>query len=783
LRPYSCHPKLGTASISVKEHHKSPCKSPFLILAAWGNRCNGIGGYAAHGDPDVRTSDYSVIFGLVKYSSLSLFKLQLLYFFVVQLTTPSLHLKGINGRGRRSTSALCMQVHVNGFSMEAFHPMRHLPCRAQATLPYSHSTRVAQKLLVALDRPAPCASAGRKRYKVVRGCAVAAPERQRTVCESDLGWRTDFAEHYSLLEVIGKGNFGTVWLAASRHDPSKQVAVKVLPKARQDRSREELLAGIRREVTLWSSLSGSSRFVAQLLGLFEDGGSAYLVQQLCAGGDLSSALEEAPLPEAACAAIMWCVLSAIRDCHQRKLILMDVKPQNFLLTFSAARAVAANTNGSSSSSSSAAGGGQVAVTAAAAAAAAAAVTTAAVGSSGSGGSPAVGAAAAVTVAAPAALTTSSGSSMSDGGGMVGTATATVGVSSSVSTDGSSSSGSGGSTSSVGSMDGASSSYSNGARSSNGRGALGSFVRQLRLEDQVSGGGSTGPAVVACDFGCSLAYSDPARGSKRGGSPVFYAPEQFSSSYGLAVDVWAAGVMLYLLLSGRYPFWDTKRTHMEPQLPAYQVMLAVCSAPITFRGPEWLVVSREGRDLAERMLDRNPTTRITAEEALQHPWFARWMRGGAGSASGDEAAAASLSSSSTAGAARAAAASSSSHHKKGGSDYRQHRHVHPAPSAALKHVRQQQGQERKGEEMGRVSGQVTHGSAFEGELKLHPGSSLQGGAMTTGSNGCCGNRISDSGGGGNIVSLNAAAAAASVVAGRSDAGAAAATNAGGIGIAV
>ncbi|GIL58203.1 hypothetical protein Vafri_13326 [Volvox africanus] len=116
-----------------------------------------------------------------------------------------------------------------------------------------------------------------------------------------------------------------------------------------------------------------------------------------------------------------------------------------------------------------------------------------------------------------------------------------------------------------------------------------------------------------------------RGAKRAGSPVFFAPEQFTNNYSLVVDEWAAGVMLYLLLSGRYPFWDCKREDLDKKLPAYQVMLAVCSAPIAFSGPEWYEISRDARDLLSQLLDRNPVTRLTADRALRHSWFVRWMK--------------------------------------------------------------------------------------------------------------------------------------------------------------
>ncbi|KXZ45446.1 hypothetical protein GPECTOR_54g187 [Gonium pectorale] len=322
-------------------------------------------------------------------------------------------------------------------------------------------------------------------------------------------------------QATGKeqGAFGTVWLAASRHDASKQVAVKVLPKSQPGRSREEVLECIQREVTLWGSLSGDSRFVAQLLGLYEDSSAVYLVQQLCAGGDLADALKDGPLPESCCAAIMWCVLSAIRDCHAHGVAMMDVKPANFLLTASIDAEWAGACAGSGS----------------------------------------------------------------DGGEVCDGPVGSIGPA------------------------------------------------RLRLQDQVAAGDGRGgcfPCVVACDFGCSLSYKDLMRGVKAGGSPIYYAPEQFTSRHGLEVDVWAAGVMLFLLLTGRYPFWDCKRAELDPKLPAYQVMLAVCGSPINMSGPEWRGVTRQARDLLGQLLDRNPATRISAEQALQHPWFARWMQAAA-----------------------------------------------------------------------------------------------------------------------------------------------------------
>ena len=72
--------------------------------------------------------------------------------------------------------------------------------------------------------------------------------------------------------------------------------------------------------------------------------------------------------------------------------------------------------------------------------------------------------------------------------------------------------------------------------------------------------------------------------------------------GPASDVWAAGVMMYQLLSTRYPFWDTPASSVD-RLPLYQVMLAVTSNPIHMNGPEWDSVSRQAKDLVMAMLGK------------------------------------------------------------------------------------------------------------------------------------------------------------------------------------
>lgn len=118
--------------------------------------------------------------------------------------------------------------------------------------------------------------------------AIVLPEARELV-GMELGWPISFAEHYDLGGCIGTGAFGTVHLATARAT-NQHVAVKILAKSRAKQAREKTLAKVQREAKLLSRVqecSGAARF----LGKFEDQDFAYMVLELCQGGDLEQLLE------------------------------------------------------------------------------------------------------------------------------------------------------------------------------------------------------------------------------------------------------------------------------------------------------------------------------------------------------------------------------------------------------------------------------------------------------------------------------------------------------------
>ncbi|KAH7512290.1 hypothetical protein FEM48_Zijuj12G0075000 [Ziziphus jujuba var. spinosa] len=95
-----------------------------------------------------------------------------------------------------------------------------------------------------------------------------------------------------------------------------------------------------------------------------------------------------------------------------------------------------------------------------------------------------------------------------------------------------------------------------------------------------------------------------------GSPYYVAPEVLRKHYGPECDVWSAGVIIYILLSGVPPFWDETEQGIFEQ---------VLKGDLDFASEPWPSISEGAKDLVRRMLVRDPKKRLTAHEVLCHPW--------------------------------------------------------------------------------------------------------------------------------------------------------------------
>ncbi|KAJ4868985.1 Serine/threonine-protein kinase PEPKR2 [Raphanus sativus] len=118
-------------------------------------------------------------------------------------------------------------------------------------------------------------------------------------------------------------------------------------------------------------------------------------------------------------------------------------------------------------------------------------------------------------------------------------------------------------------------------------------------------------IQLADFGLAMRLAKGQTLSGLAGSPAYVAPEVISENYSEKVDIWSAGVLLYALLSGVLPF---KGDSLDA------IFDAIKKLKLDFNSGVWESVSKPARDLLSRMLTREESARITADEVLRHPWI-------------------------------------------------------------------------------------------------------------------------------------------------------------------
>uniref|UniRef100_T1DG40 calcium/calmodulin-dependent protein kinase n=1 Tax=Cupiennius salei TaxID=6928 RepID=T1DG40_CUPSA len=143
-------------------------------------------------------------------------------------------------------------------------------------------------------------------------------------------------------------------------------------------------------------------------------------------------------------------------------------------------------------------------------------------------------------------------------------------------------------------------------------------RDLKPENLLLASKDKGAAVKLADFGLAIEV----QGEQQAwygfaGTPGYLSPEVLKKDpYGKPVDIWACGVILYILLVGYPPFWDEDQHRLYAQIKA---------GAYDYPSPEWDTVTPEAKNLINSMLTVNPSKRITASEALKHPWICQRER--------------------------------------------------------------------------------------------------------------------------------------------------------------
>jgi len=118
-------------------------------------------------------------------------------------------------------------------------------------------------------------------------------------------------------------------------------------------------------------------------------------------------------------------------------------------------------------------------------------------------------------------------------------------------------------------------------------------------------------VKLIDFGLAKVMTESVARSFLG-TRGYLAPEMLQrDAYDKAIDVWALGIIVFVLLCGCLPF-DDDSNKIDTESDARK--------KFNLRFPRWAMnLSPSAKDLLHNLLDVNPKTRFTAEQALSHPW--------------------------------------------------------------------------------------------------------------------------------------------------------------------
>jgi calcium/calmodulin-dependent protein kinase I len=147
-------------------------------------------------------------------------------------------------------------------------------------------------------------------------------------------------------------------------------------------------------------------------------------------------------------------------------------------------------------------------------------------------------------------------------------------------------------------------------------AQGFIHRDLKPENLLLESDDPESNLLITDFGLSDILNEEGLAFGAVGSPSYISPEilrflDHNLGYGPEVDMWSTGVILYILLCGFPPFYGDTDDDIFDQIETGRV---------SFPSPYWDEISESSKDLIRSLLELDPNQRITAADALLHPWL-------------------------------------------------------------------------------------------------------------------------------------------------------------------
>ena len=117
-------------------------------------------------------------------------------------------------------------------------------------------------------------------------------------------------------------------------------------------------------------------------------------------------------------------------------------------------------------------------------------------------------------------------------------------------------------------------------------------------------------IKIVDFGLSQNINYNKTLSSKVGTAYYVPPEILAGKYNEKCDIWSAGVILYILLSGEPPFNDSNDNLIYAKIKKFD---------FSFPDNKWKNISKEAKDLLSKMIVKEDS-RLSASQVLEHPWF-------------------------------------------------------------------------------------------------------------------------------------------------------------------
>ena len=139
-------------------------------------------------------------------------------------------------------------------------------------------------------------------------------------------------------------------------------------------------------------------------------------------------------------------------------------------------------------------------------------------------------------------------------------------------------------------------------------------RDIKPENLLFSRKSVDKAIIkVSDFGLARFVDEEKLATTACGTPGYVAPEvlEQTSPYSHSCDFWSIGVVLFILLSGYPPFYDTDN---------FALFEKIKRCEYNFNAESWDTVSDGAKDLISRLLVADPAQRLTGEQIMSHPWI-------------------------------------------------------------------------------------------------------------------------------------------------------------------